>query len=795
MALPNQQTVDYPSFKLVIVGDGGTGKTTFVKRHLTGEFEKKYEPTIGVEVHPLDFFTNCGKIRFYCWDTAGQEKFGGLRDGYYIHGNCAIIMFDVTARLTYKNVPTWHRDLCRVCENIPIVLCGNKVDVKNRQVKAKQVTFHRKKNLQYYEISAKSNYNFEKPFLYLARKLAGDPNLHFVESPALAPPEVQIDLAAQAHHEAELAAAASQPLPDDDDDAFESITDLFVLSCSFHDFAQGWVGGWGHRADIICYNYGFSGGAAYDVVSFCPLEFKAKTQRCSLKPRERLGICQKMEESERNDCINAQGNGLILFKISKFPIANSQSNRSWEFPKNRRVLKLVHPGGFAEIHKNPISAAVVMKKNPRHFITRPDVFRFPWMVICPESILKPGNVFFIVPCHTVHRLLQTSKSQIQASLMQQQDHFLPFYDEIYPAGSWAEQEVMWANDHGLIHFPQEGDSRESSVEIRQDFHLLLEKQSPPISQARAKVDCKLEDEDGIFLTDLGDSNIVQFLQQSRGQQSLGKAHFNVKTQQDSDDSPKEPYPAKFCPVFCAYKNRQKESRSSFSFSSQSTSSDAEVVFPFPEDDNGGLDISSFQEEKRLKSCLKKNNSTKTRNFRGKFGGCIVLSCYLLVYDDVPGALNTMSVMLRILLDDAGNLQLGYFFLFHHIVVFLDVVIRHCNRSVIVEDVAFLVELFWAQVRGFLGGLQEPMNTLSIRVEETMMSEPGHYLPFSKELDAKIAPNSLCQKNDGEPQVPSIIFRPLEATLHASNCGPGKCMGCVNNILKTGISSVNTKSIE
>lgn len=63
--------------------------------------------------------------------------------------------------------------ICRVCENIPIVLCGNKVDVKNRQVKPKQVTFHRKKNLQYHEISAKSNYNYEKPFLYLARKLVG----------------------------------------------------------------------------------------------------------------------------------------------------------------------------------------------------------------------------------------------------------------------------------------------------------------------------------------------------------------------------------------------------------------------------------------------------------------------------------------------------------------------------------------------------------------------------------------------------------------------------------------------
>ena len=130
------------------------------------------------------------------WDTAGQEKFGGLRDGYYINGQCGIIMFDVTSRITYKNVPNWHRklshpicrhggnyltrntgDLVRVCENIPIVLTGNKVDVKERKVKAKTITFHRKKNLQYYDISAKSNYNFEKPFLWLARKLVGNQTL------------------------------------------------------------------------------------------------------------------------------------------------------------------------------------------------------------------------------------------------------------------------------------------------------------------------------------------------------------------------------------------------------------------------------------------------------------------------------------------------------------------------------------------------------------------------------------------------------------------------------------------
>ena len=171
---------EIPEFKLILVGDGGVGKTTFVKRHLTGEFEKKYVATLGVEVHPLVFHTNRGPIKFNVWDTAGQEKFGGLRDGYYIQGQCAIIMFDVTSRITYKNVPNWHRDLTRVCENIPIVLTGNKVEIKDRKVKAKQITFHRKKNLQYYDISANSNYNFNKPFIFIAINFSVDNKLQFV---------------------------------------------------------------------------------------------------------------------------------------------------------------------------------------------------------------------------------------------------------------------------------------------------------------------------------------------------------------------------------------------------------------------------------------------------------------------------------------------------------------------------------------------------------------------------------------------------------------------------------------
>jgi GTP-binding nuclear protein Ran len=67
------------------------------------------QPLSGARCSPLTKTQNLGQIQFDVWDTAGQEKFGGLRDGYYINGQCGIIMFDVTSRITYKNVPNWHR--------------------------------------------------------------------------------------------------------------------------------------------------------------------------------------------------------------------------------------------------------------------------------------------------------------------------------------------------------------------------------------------------------------------------------------------------------------------------------------------------------------------------------------------------------------------------------------------------------------------------------------------------------------------------------------------------------------
>ena len=163
------------TFKILLVGDGGVGKTSFIKRYTTGNFSPNYVPTTGVDIYTCHFNTNYGRIVFYCWDVAGH---GGLRNTYYINSDGAIIMFDVTSPLSYKNMDVWYNNVVSVTgKDIPIVVCGNKVDIPN---KSEHTAFH---DCQYYNISAKSNYNYEKPFLYLARQLTGKGDLEFITTP------------------------------------------------------------------------------------------------------------------------------------------------------------------------------------------------------------------------------------------------------------------------------------------------------------------------------------------------------------------------------------------------------------------------------------------------------------------------------------------------------------------------------------------------------------------------------------------------------------------------------------
>lgn len=166
------------AFKIVLAGDSGTGKTSFVERLLSGSFGEEYVATVGVSVSRFGVPTSIGNFSFSCWDTAGQERSAGLRDAMYASASCAIIMFDVTSRVSYQHLPDWYKRINRVCGDIPIVVCGNKIDrARDRQVKPRNVSFPRRKNMKYFDISVKNKYSLDEPLQHLLRELTGNKQL------------------------------------------------------------------------------------------------------------------------------------------------------------------------------------------------------------------------------------------------------------------------------------------------------------------------------------------------------------------------------------------------------------------------------------------------------------------------------------------------------------------------------------------------------------------------------------------------------------------------------------------
>ena len=158
-------------FNIAFIGDSKVGKTTFITRHHTGEFMAEYCPSMEIKVYPLSFDTSEGRILLNCWDGKVPEE---------EEVDAVVAMFDVTNRLSYENVEGLIRGLN---VSVPIILCGNKVDCcRDRQIHPQKINLHRELKLNaYYDISARSNYNFEKPFLKLIRTLMRNQHIRFLD--------------------------------------------------------------------------------------------------------------------------------------------------------------------------------------------------------------------------------------------------------------------------------------------------------------------------------------------------------------------------------------------------------------------------------------------------------------------------------------------------------------------------------------------------------------------------------------------------------------------------------------
>lgn len=163
------------SYNIYLSGDRGVGKTAFMTRHATGNFVREYHPTHGIDETELVFHTNYGVIAFNVLDTAEEyETLERRIDG-------AILVYDLT-RL--ETLDSFSRRINDFSAETPVAVCGNKCDLaKTSYKKESHIVRDKAPGCYYAFISALSNYNFEHPFLHLARELTGHKDLIIADSP------------------------------------------------------------------------------------------------------------------------------------------------------------------------------------------------------------------------------------------------------------------------------------------------------------------------------------------------------------------------------------------------------------------------------------------------------------------------------------------------------------------------------------------------------------------------------------------------------------------------------------
>jgi|TARA_B110000971_G_C19885066_1_gene442580 small GTP-binding protein len=148
------------TFKIIIVGNTGVGKSSLLLKYTRNTFSKHHETTIGVDfaTKMIDIPIN-GEIvpvKLQLWDTAGQEKFRTITNSYYRNCCAAIIVFDLTNRDSFTSVHYWIDNVINGAgENTTIILIGNKCDLDNREVSESDIlALINQYDIKYFETSA-----------------------------------------------------------------------------------------------------------------------------------------------------------------------------------------------------------------------------------------------------------------------------------------------------------------------------------------------------------------------------------------------------------------------------------------------------------------------------------------------------------------------------------------------------------------------------------------------------------------------------------------------------------------
>jgi len=161
------------TYKIVIFGDAGCGKTTLTQRYLTNLFKSDTTMTIGVDFEVKNQEVDGKKVKLQIWDFGGEERFRFLLPTYVRGASGGLFMYDVTNYSSIAHIDDWLMAIKLEIETaFPIVVIGGKCDLAdNREVSSQEgMKIAKSRNLEaFIECSSKSGINVEESFDTLTR--------------------------------------------------------------------------------------------------------------------------------------------------------------------------------------------------------------------------------------------------------------------------------------------------------------------------------------------------------------------------------------------------------------------------------------------------------------------------------------------------------------------------------------------------------------------------------------------------------------------------------------------------
>ena len=173
---------DYDAlYRVIIVGDSGTGKSSILIKLCDNKFRESYLATIGIDFKIRTFAVDNKKVKLQIWDTAGQERFHTITTSYYKGSNAVIVVFDLTNANSFNNISNWVAEAQQMAGQTKKYLIGTKSDIAEKRA----VSFEDASNMakefkmNYFEVSSKTGSNIEEAFTLICTDL-----LKTVTSPA-----------------------------------------------------------------------------------------------------------------------------------------------------------------------------------------------------------------------------------------------------------------------------------------------------------------------------------------------------------------------------------------------------------------------------------------------------------------------------------------------------------------------------------------------------------------------------------------------------------------------------------